>query len=125
MSAVPPAADRAVDYRPAREPRNGEWNLGGVWTIGSHYLQSSGKGSLSLGFDARDVYLVIEAEDGPSSIKVLVDGRVPADTEDLRGGLLSPKESRAYHLLGKQGPGGHVLSLEVSGSLRLYAFTFG
>ncbi len=124
-SAVKPLADKATKYLPARSPGVGEWNLRGIWTIKGHYLESSGKGSLSLGFDARDVYLVVEAGEGGGSLDVSVDGSSAADTEDVKAGSLVPVESRAYHLLGRQGPGLHVLTLEVTGSLRLYAFTFG
>ncbi|HUX38354.1 MAG TPA: thioredoxin family protein, partial [Rectinemataceae bacterium] len=124
-SAVVPVADKATNYLPARSPGVGEWNLGGVWTIKGSYLESGGMDSLSLGFDARDVYLVVEAGDGGGRIGVSVDGMATADTEDVKAGVLVPRESRAYHLVGGQAPGLHVLKLEVSGSLRLYAFTFG
>jgi hypothetical protein len=56
---------------------------------------------------------------------VRVDGKPPKDTADVRGGVLLPKASRLYHLVGKPEPGEHVLSLEVSGELKLFAFTFG
>ena len=54
-----------------------------------------------------------------------VDGRWPPDTPDVKKGLLTPGESRLYHLVALKKPGRHTLRLEVSGDLRLFAFTFG
>ena len=37
-SAVAPVADAPADYKPARQPANGEWNLTGTWTITPQYV---------------------------------------------------------------------------------------
>ena len=124
-SAVPPLPDRAERYRPARVPGNGEWNLSGSWTIRREYVVPEGSGLLELGFSAREVYLVVEPEAPGGSIRVRVDGLEPADTPDVRQGLLEPGSSRLYQLVGLAQPGPHVLRLEVRGRLRLFAFTFG
>ena len=124
-SAVVPVADVPVDYKPARQPANGEWNLDGKWTITPQYVEPFGSGSLQLGFDAKNVFLVIEPVDRGGSISVFVDGSPAADTADVRGGLLAPRESRMYHVVGLGAPGPHVLRLDVKGRLRLFAFTFG
>lgn len=124
-SAVEPVPDRPIAYRPARTPANGEWNLDGRWTIAREYIVPDEKGTLKLGFNARDVYLVIEPAGSGGIVTVLVDGKPVSDTADVRGGVLLPRESRLYHLVAEHEPGEHVLSLEVSGELRLFAFTFG
>ena len=124
-SAVAPVTDAPVDYRPARQPGNGEWNLDGKWTITPQYVEPAASGSLQLGFDARNVFLVIEPVDRGGSISVFVDGSPAADTPDVHGGALSPRESRMYQLVKLGGPGPHVLRLDVKGRLRLFAFTFG
>jgi cytochrome c biogenesis protein CcdA/thiol-disulfide isomerase/thioredoxin len=124
-SAVEPVPDRPIAYRPARTPANGEWNLDGRWTIAREYIVPDEKGTLKLGFNARDVYLVIEPAGSGGIVTVLVDGKPVSDTADVRGGVLLPRESRLYHLVAEDEPGEHVLSLEVSGELRLFAFTFG
>jgi len=124
-SAVAPVADAPADYKPARPPANGEWNLDGRWTITPQYVEPSASGSLQLGFDAKNVFLVIEPLDRGGSISVYVDGSQAADTADVRGGALAPRESRMYHLVGLGAPGPHVLRLDVKGRLRLFAFTFG
>jgi cytochrome c biogenesis protein CcdA/thiol-disulfide isomerase/thioredoxin len=125
-SAVEPEADKAVVYSPAHVPASGEWNLEGEWTIAGQYIVPASSGSLSLGFNAKDVYLVAEpAGRGGGSIAAFVDGAPPADTNDLRGGILKPDVSRLYHIAALSEGGAHVLRLEVKGSVRLYSFTFG
>jgi peptide methionine sulfoxide reductase msrA/msrB len=69
-SAVPPVADKAALYRPARIPGNGEWNLSGRWTIAKEYLSAEADGVLELGFKARKVYLVVEPGAGGGNIAV-------------------------------------------------------
>jgi len=127
-SAVGAVADKAADYRPARVPGNGEWNLEGRWTISGQYIVPESSGLLSLGFDAKDVYLVVEPSGSPrpgDGISATLDGVAPADTPDLRGGRLSPTESRLYQLVHLPSAGFHVLTLAVRGRIRLFAFTFG
>jgi thiol-disulfide isomerase/thioredoxin len=124
-SAVAPVGDTAVDYQPAHTPANAEWNLTGTWTITREYSVPETSGKLQLGFDARNVFLVIQPDQKGASIGVFVDDRPAADTADVKNGVLSPRESRMYQLVGLPSPGPHVLRLEVKGKLRLFAFTFG
>ena len=124
-SAVAPLPDRSASYRPARTPGNGEWSLAGSWTIRREYVVPDSAGTLELGFQARDVYLVVEPEASGGSIRVQLDGRPAPDTPDVRRGLLEPGSSRLYQLVALGKPGPHVLRLEVQGRLRLFAFTFG
>ncbi|HTZ50470.1 MAG TPA: cytochrome c biogenesis protein DipZ [Spirochaetia bacterium] len=124
-SATAPVADQPVSYQPARQPANGEWNLTGTWTITPQYVVPSASGTLQLGFDARNVFLVIEPEQRDARISVTVDGVPAADTPDVKKGTLAPSESRMYQLVGLGAAGPHVLRLDVKGKLRLFAFTFG
>jgi len=124
-SAVAPVADAPVDYRPARRPGNGEWNLGGTWTITPQYVLPAASGTLQLGFNARKVFLVVEPVDRGGSISVFVDDVPGTDTIDVKKGAVAPRESRMYQLVGLTEAGPHVLRLEVKGRLRLFAFTFG
>ena len=125
VSAVNPVADKPVDYRPSRAPGNGEWNLTGTWTISPQYIVPESAGTLQLGFDAKNVFLVVEPQASGGSIVVSVDGSPAADTPDLRKGLLEPRESRMYQLVGLNASGPHTLRLDVKGKIRLFAFTFG
>jgi cytochrome c biogenesis protein CcdA/thiol-disulfide isomerase/thioredoxin len=124
-SAVAAVADIPLDYRPARSPANGEWNLAGSWIMTSEYVEPEARGSLELGFDAKDVYLVIEPGEGAAVVTVTVDGQVPPDTADLRSGVVRPGESRLYHLVSLPRGGPHLLRLVVEGKPRFFAFTFG
>jgi hypothetical protein len=124
-SAVSPVFDAPADYRPARVPGNGEWNLTGRWTITPQYIVPQSSGTLELGFQAKNVFLVIEPQSRDASIRVSVDGSPPSDTADVKNGRLEPAESRMYQLVGLKRPGAHLLKLEVKGKLRLFAFTFG
>jgi hypothetical protein len=122
---VAPVPDKPAEYRPARRPANGEWNLSGAWTISRQYIVPRSSGALELGFDARNVFLVVEPEAAGGRITVSVDGRRAADTGDVKAGMAAPSESRLYQLVGLASAGPHVLHLEVTGKLRLFAFTFG
>jgi hypothetical protein len=124
-SAVKPKADVPVDYRPARVPGNGEWNLTGIWTVTPQYVVPAADGTLELGFDARNVFLVVQPEGRGGSVSVLIDGRPAPDTVDVKRGSFSPSESRMYQLVAGEAAGPHVLRLEVKGAVRLFAFTFG
>ena len=124
-SDVKPVPNKPVLYRPAATPANGQWALEGRWTITEEYVVPEQTGVLELGFNAKDVFLVIEPAAGDGRVEVRVDGRPVEDTADVRDGVLRPTESRLYHLVEKSEPGEHLLSLEVSGKLRLFAFTFG
>ena len=126
-SAVKPVYGAPAEYKPARVPGNGEWNLTGTWTINPQFIAPDPRSSasLELGFQARNVFLVIEPQSRGASIRVSVDGAAPADTADVTTGLLEPTESRMYQLVGLKRPGAHLLRLEVTGNVRLFAFTFG
>ncbi len=124
-SAVDPLPDKVIDYRPARAPAPGEWNLQGKWTIKGQYIAPEGSGSLWLGFNAKDVYLVAQPASGGGSIAAFVDGARAPDTGDFRGGVAKPDSSRLYHVVALGSGGAHVLKLEVKGALRLFSFTFG
>jgi cytochrome c biogenesis protein CcdA/thiol-disulfide isomerase/thioredoxin len=124
-SAVKPVADAPADYVPARVPGNGEWTLSGTWTIRGEYVQAMGEGSLQLGFNAKDVYLVVEPVSGGGTITASLDETGPAEAPDLTGGVLVPELSRLYHLVSLDSAASHVLKLDIKGSLRLFAFTFG
>jgi hypothetical protein len=125
VSAVQPQADVAVDYHSGARPlASGEWNLDGTWSIAPQYVVPAGSGTLQLGFQAKNVYLVIEPGSG-GSITVSVDGAPVADTPDVHGGTFSPRESRMYQVVALPMSGAHVLKLVVKGKIRLFAFTFG
>ena len=125
VSSPPALPDTAARYEPSRVPNNGEWSLRGNWTIAKEFAVPEGEGVLELGFDAMNVFLVVEPVQPGAAIEVRVDGKVSADTADVKAGRLTADESRMYHLVGLARPGRHLLRLEVYGAARLFAFTFG
>jgi thiol-disulfide isomerase/thioredoxin len=124
-SANVPVPDKPTDYVPARTPSNGEWNLSGTWTITPQYVVPQTTGTLQLGFNAKNVFLVMEPGPAGGRIDVSVDGKGAGDTTDVKNGVLAPKESRMYQLVALKQAGPHLLRLEVYGKVRLFAFTFG
>jgi cytochrome c biogenesis protein CcdA/thiol-disulfide isomerase/thioredoxin len=125
LSASKFVTDHEVDYSIERSPKNGEWGLSGTWTITREYVVPKSEGTLLLGFDAKSVFCVIEPESGPMEIEIKVDGKIPGDTPDVKGGRLVPDTSRLYQIVGLKSPGTHMVELRVKGKIRLYAFTFG
>ncbi len=124
-SSTVPVPDKPADYVPAKAPGNGEWNLTGKWTITPQYVVPQGSGTLQLGFNAKNVFLVIEPGGPDGKIAVSVDGKPGGDTADVSNGVLSPRESRMYQVVGLKRAGPHLLRLDVRGKVRLFAFTFG
>ncbi len=125
VSATSPVPDEPADYAPAHPPENGEWSLAGRWTITGEYVAPASAGTLRLGFDAKNVFLVVQPGRTDGTITVLVDGKQAGETADVKDGVVTPTESRLYQLVDLPKPGAHQLELEVTGGLRLFAFTFG
>ncbi len=117
--------DSAASYSFSSVPGNGEWNLQGRWVIRKDFIETEANGSLELGFNAGNVYLVIEPVSENSSVKVLIDGIPAAGTTDSESGVIYPDKSRLYHLAELTEAGPHVLRLVTEGKIRFYAFTFG
>ncbi len=105
------------EFSLSREPENGEWGLEGVWSIQRNSIESSGTGNLTLGFEAKDVFLVIEPVSKDGKITVYLDG--------VKQKTIEIDESRMYQLVDMGSPGDHILKLEIEGTMRFYAFTFG
>jgi len=120
--------NRPAEYVPRGVPGNGRWTLEGTWTVSGQYAVPAEGSVLELGFQARDVYLVIQpedtAEEAPGWLEVLLDG-MPVSAADVEEGILRPRESRLYQLVGLEKPGEHRLRLTARGRFRLFAFTFG
>lgn len=126
FSASPaPVRDGAAEYSPVPELSNGEWSLEGIWTFTSQYIVPESGGRLDLMFNARNVFLVIEPEREGGKIEVKIDGKIPADTADVKDGILLPTTGKMYRLAELSKEGEHRLELSVQGDLRLFAFTFG
>lgn len=125
ISSQETVPDFPARYTPSRPPENGEWTLNGTWTVTGEYLVPLSEGELELGFNAKDVFLVIDPVEAGGSIEVSIDGKPVTDTPDVKDGILISDESRLYQLVDLEEPGEHILTLKVRDKVRLFAFTFG
>lgn len=125
QTTTPVVPNSFAEYNPSLVPGNGEWTLEGSWNISREFIIPESAGALEIGFNAKNVFLVIEPGEEGGQVEVFVDGKTPANTDDVRRGMLYPSESRLYQLVGTRRAGEHILRLEVEGELRLFAFTFG
>ncbi len=120
-----PVPDKLTRFSLASEEKPGQWSLEGEWIIRNDFIEIDGSGKLELGFEGKDIFLVVEPRGSGSSFTVEIDGKLAGDTVDVQGGVLHPKESRLYHLASFGEPGEHTLILSIEGHVRLYTFTFG
>ncbi|PKL19741.1 MAG: hypothetical protein CVV48_16515 [Spirochaetae bacterium HGW-Spirochaetae-4] len=120
-----PVPDKLTRFSLASEEKPGQWSLEGEWIIRNDFIEIDGSGKLELGFEGKDIFLVVEPRGSGSSFTVEIDGKLAGDTVDVQGGVLNPRESRLYHLASFGEPGEHTLILSIEGYVRLYTFTFG
>jgi len=99
---------------PASIPPN-EYAYGGQWSIGSESATAGAGATLSLSFEARDVYLVLG---GSGTLRVSING-IPSRTVTVSG------EPRLYQLVGADTYEQGLLSLAASPGVQAYDFTFG
>jgi cytochrome c biogenesis protein CcdA/thiol-disulfide isomerase/thioredoxin len=107
--------DQMATYQaPASIPAD-EYAYGGQWSIGSEASTSGPDATLSLNFEARDVYLVLG---GSGTLKVSVNG-IPSKTVNV-GGV-----PRLYQLVDSNAYEQGLLALAASPGVQAYDFTFG
>jgi hypothetical protein len=106
------------------------FNFGGDWIVASEYSQSGANAVLEYSFHARYVYLVIhKPPDSNGTVRVLVDGK-PVDGAtagvDAKGSVVTVDSDRLYELARQpESDKQHILRLELSPGIQVYAFTFG
>ncbi len=118
-------AGRNAYYSLVEPGKDGQWSLGGEWTIAKEYVSPEAEGVLKLRFNAKKVFLVVEPGGGSGYMRVEVDGKPAADTRDVKMGTVTPGAGRLYEIVDLGIQGSHVLQLEVKGGIRLFTFTFG
>ncbi|MGO8870368.1 MAG: cytochrome c biogenesis protein DipZ [Acidimicrobiales bacterium] len=104
----------ATYHAPSSIPQD-EYAYEGSWSIGDECSTAGPGASLSLNFEAKDVYLVLG---GSGTIRVSVNGRT-SQTVTV-GGV-----PRLYQLVGGSSYQQGLLTLEVSPGIQAYDFTFG
>lgn len=122
--------DELTTYQAPTNLDPNHFSLSGTWLVSSEYSQSSPGGSLTLNFEAKDVYLVMNSTSGELvSVEVYLDNQpvTPSNSgADIKDGSVIVSQDRLYHLISLPEPGQHQLKLEFpDGSIQAFAFTFG
>ncbi len=105
--------------------------LGGAWDFAQEYAHNTASGAhITFVYDAKNVYFVAAAPNGPMKIKVTRNGGQPlgeargADVD--QNGEATIREDRLYELVRGADYGKHTLEIEIEGTgLQAYTFTFG
>ncbi len=115
LAAQTVVEDRMTPYQaPSTVPAD-EYAYGGDWSVGQEASTAGAGATLSLQFEASDVYLVLG---GAGTVRVSLGGR-PTQTVTVGG------EPKLYQLVGSSRSLQALLTLAVSPGVRAYDFTFG
>lgn len=101
----------------------------GEWEVGSERAMAFAGSSLTLRFEAKDVFLVMRSVSGSGRVRVFLDGEAVQDSfagEDVRGSVVEIDKDRLYDLISLPESGDHTLRLEfLDSNVEVFAFTFG
>src|SRR3989344_3629727 len=97
----------------------GYFTTSGQWNYSPQYANPKTSATLTLDFEAKDVFLVMRpAKTSPGQVKVYLD-------EQFQSSIIVDSD-KLYELIKLSQPGKHTLRLEfLDSNLELYAFTFG
>ncbi len=126
---VPPRPGTS-DYAsvPAEDLDLNEFAYAGRWRVDEESGTAVKDAAINLSFQARRVFLVLGAEDGPANVRVELDGEPIADGDagaDLSDGIVRVSGQRLYRLVDLPEAGRHSLTLRFDPGVAGYAFTFG
>ncbi|MDQ3758973.1 MAG: cytochrome c biogenesis protein DipZ [Actinomycetota bacterium] len=105
-----------------------EFAFDGAWEITKDGATATEDAAINFRFQAKNVFLVLGANDGPRSVEVLLDGKPVSAREageDVKGSVARISEQRLYRLVELEKAGQHTLSLRFERGISGYAFTFG
>jgi len=98
----------------------------GQWTVMEEYASPKKGASLTVNFEAKEVYLVMRNSGSPAKVKVYLDDKMRYFGEDNKNGIVTVDSDRLYKLINIPSPGRHILRLEFEDdNAQLFAFTFG
>jgi cytochrome c biogenesis protein CcdA/thiol-disulfide isomerase/thioredoxin len=101
----------------------------GNWLIEEERSIPSVGARLYLGFEAKNVFLVMRERDGIGKVRVVLDDKVVGEKtagDDVSDGIVEVEENRLYNLIKLDSAGKHSLLLEfLDDNVEVYAFTFG
>jgi thioredoxin family protein len=128
-----PRFDEPHAYPPAPRLGLNEWAPTGTWTLAAHAaVLNNGPGRVALGFQARDVNLVMGPANKGSTIpfRVSLDGASPGDSHGFdidAGGNGTLADQRLHQLIRQPGPiSERLVEIEfLAPGAEAYCFTFG
>ena len=98
----------------------------GKWKVMEEYANPQKGASLTLNFEAKEVFLVMRTKEAPARVRVYIDDKMQNFGEDNINGVITVDKDTLYKLINLTVPGKHILKLEFEDSnAELYAFTFG
>ena len=126
---VPPRPGTS-DYAsvPAAELGLNEFAYDGRWRVDEESGTAVSDAAIHLSFQARRVFLVLGAEEGPADVAVELDGEPIAAGDagaDVSGAVATVRGERLYRLVDLPEAGRHALTLRFDPRVSGYAFTFG
>lgn len=113
-------------YTTPNNVENNDVAYAGNWNVMEEYANPQEGATLTLNFDAQEVYLVMRTKAGPAKVKVFVDDVMQDFGEDVVDGIVTINEDKLYKLIHLPVSGRHILRLEFEdNNAELFAFTFG
>jgi len=105
------------------------FSFGGEWMVDDEYSKAGENAVLEYNFFASKVFLVMK----PTSleareVKVFLNGKlvdVLSKGEDVENGIIIVDKDRLYNLIELKNTGKHLLRLEFTPGIEVFAFTFG
>lgn len=97
---------------------SGYFTTAGDWKYSAEYANPQSGATLTLNFEAKDVFLVMAPRQQPGQVKVFLDGKLQT--------TITVGSDKLYDLVRLPAPGRHKLRLEfLDSNVNLFAFTFG
>lgn len=112
-----------LDYTATEEIEVDQWTLDGPWKMENEQIISgSDESTLTLRFQTKEVYLVMEAPDGPTEIEIQTEFPGP----DVTNGTVTVSDADLYHVVSAEEyqPSG-TITFTVPTGVALNVFTFG
>lgn len=105
------------------------FDFGGNWIVANEFSTTGKNAVLEYNFSADKVFLVMKPV-SEGKVRVLLDGKVVnklnAGSDVNEGGYIPVTSDKLYNLINLHGnPGQHLLRLEFTPGIQVFAFTFG
>ncbi|MDO8583441.1 MAG: cytochrome c biogenesis protein DipZ [bacterium] len=105
------------------------FSLGGEWTIDRDNSVAGQNAVLEYNFFAQKVFLVLRPPaSSVGQMKVFLDGKLVSifsEGTDVKDGIVTIDNDRLYNFIQLKNPENHLLRLEFSPGIEVFAFTFG